>query len=67
MDCFKDSVFAVTDTSSGGLTKRELFAAMFMQSILGNQLIDAFKIGEHVVTNKAIELADTLIKRLEEK
>lgn len=64
------SPFLQNDTSLG-LTKREYFAGLAMQGILANQSIVVglkFKSGDaYKITKASIELADELLKQLENK
>lgn len=50
---------------SGGLTKREMFAAMAMQGMLPHYFDSAIQNNEHTLARYSTNIADALIKELE--
>jgi len=56
-----DRAYPNTENNSDGLTKRELFAAMFLQGIIGSG--DAY---DGCLSESAVEYADELIAELNE-
>lgn len=49
----------------GGLTKREYFAGLAMQGLLSNPYPDIVGLNPDIITSTAINLADKLLKQLE--
>ena len=48
-----------------GLTKREYFAGLAMQGLLSNPYPDIVGLNPDIITSTAIDLADKLLKQLE--
>ena len=48
-----------------GLTKREYFAAMAMQGLLGNNIVKDLDLAKEMIAADALVYADELLKQLE--
>jgi len=54
----------IRQTTEGGLTKREHFAAMMMQGLASNPNYTSFALFKHDHARKSVEFADELIEAL---
>lgn len=72
LETYRDGAVATEVLTQGGLTKRELFAAMAMQGLMANRVgyansdIAAAGSLEAAVASDAITMADALLRKLEE-
>lgn len=61
----KDRLDDYPGISFKGLTKREYFAGLAMQGLLSNPYPDIVGLNPDIITSTAIDLADKLLKQLD--